>query len=443
MADQDLVLSIKKDVEINNMIQKIKEKIGKEPISDLEDDQGNQYVDIVLEGGGVLGIALVGYTYAMEQAGIRFLNIAGTSAGAINAMFLATLGKANEIKSDQMIKLLADMPMEDFIDAEPAFKKILFNWIEGKKPSFFSFNTLIALKKLYAKISNGEVSFNTGRPFEKWLEENIPINTTEKLSKNLENSSSLLKIRKSAKRDYIDPKTGKIFNREYDLERLAKDFSKHKLALITADITTTSKVTLPEMAELYWQNHMSLHPAKYVRASMSIPVFFEPVKVYPPKGQDQLWKDSVGYEGTIPDEATLVDGGIVSNFPIDVFHKRDAIPLCPTFGIKLGIDRQSPSKYKNLIDFAGLVFDTARQTADYNFIFQNQDYRQLIAYVDLEGNKVYRFSWLEFNMNHDKKLALFKLGVQAAYEFIVTGNPNIHLQSFDWMDYKKTREKML
>lgn len=82
MADQDLVLSIKKDVEINNMIQKIKEKIGKEPISDLEDDQGNQYVDIVLEGGGVLGIALVGYTYAMEQAGIRFLNIAGTSAGS-------------------------------------------------------------------------------------------------------------------------------------------------------------------------------------------------------------------------------------------------------------------------------------------------------------------------------------------------------------------------
>ena len=102
---------------------------------------------------------------------------------------------------------------------------------------------------------------------------------------------------------------------------------------------------------------------------------------------------------------------------------------------------EAPAFFKT--DFAGLVFDTARQTADYNFIFQNQDYRQLIAYVDLEGDKAYRFSWLEFNMNHDKKLALFKLGVQAAYEFIVTGNPSIHLQAFEWMDYKKIREEML
>ena len=50
---------------------------------------GNQYVDLVMEGGGVLGIALVGYTYVLEQAGLRFLGIAGTSAGAINAAYFA------------------------------------------------------------------------------------------------------------------------------------------------------------------------------------------------------------------------------------------------------------------------------------------------------------------------------------------------------------------
>ena len=55
--------------------------------SDIIDSDGHQYVDLVMEGGGVLGIALVGYTYVLEQMGIRFLGIGGTSAGAINVMF--------------------------------------------------------------------------------------------------------------------------------------------------------------------------------------------------------------------------------------------------------------------------------------------------------------------------------------------------------------------
>ncbi len=49
--------------------------------SDIEDAGGHQYVDLVQEGGGVLGIALVGYTYVLENAGIRFFSLAGTSAG--------------------------------------------------------------------------------------------------------------------------------------------------------------------------------------------------------------------------------------------------------------------------------------------------------------------------------------------------------------------------
>ncbi len=58
-------------------------------VSDVTDAQGNQYVDLVQEGGGVLGIALVGYTYVLEKMGIRFFSMAGTSAGSINAMLLA------------------------------------------------------------------------------------------------------------------------------------------------------------------------------------------------------------------------------------------------------------------------------------------------------------------------------------------------------------------
>ncbi|MDZ7847324.1 MAG: patatin-like phospholipase family protein [Owenweeksia sp.] len=44
------------------------------------------------EGGGVLGIGLVGYTYILEQAGLRFFSLAGTSAGSINTLLMAAMG---------------------------------------------------------------------------------------------------------------------------------------------------------------------------------------------------------------------------------------------------------------------------------------------------------------------------------------------------------------
>ena len=44
---------------------------GKRPfvVSDTLDDEGHQYVNLVQKGGGVLGVALIGYTYILEQMG--------------------------------------------------------------------------------------------------------------------------------------------------------------------------------------------------------------------------------------------------------------------------------------------------------------------------------------------------------------------------------------
>ena len=52
-------------------------------VSDVIDNDGHQYVNLVQKGGGVLGIALVGYTYILEQMNIRFIRMAGASAGEI------------------------------------------------------------------------------------------------------------------------------------------------------------------------------------------------------------------------------------------------------------------------------------------------------------------------------------------------------------------------
>ena len=68
-------------------------------VSDVVDNDGHQYVNLVQKGGGVLGVALVGYTYVLEKMGIRFLRLAGTSAGAINTALMTVIGRKEEAKS--------------------------------------------------------------------------------------------------------------------------------------------------------------------------------------------------------------------------------------------------------------------------------------------------------------------------------------------------------
>ncbi|ULT43996.1 hypothetical protein KRR40_11785 [Niabella defluvii] len=72
---------------VQNHLKKLREAFSPNGkpfvVSDVLDADGHQYVNLVQKGGGVLGVALVGYTYILEQMGIRFLRMAGTSAGLL------------------------------------------------------------------------------------------------------------------------------------------------------------------------------------------------------------------------------------------------------------------------------------------------------------------------------------------------------------------------
>jgi len=95
------ITSLIEDPLLNRPLQDLAARI-REPehaISDIVDAAGHQYVDLVMEGGGLLGIALVGYTWALEQLGLRFLGVGGTSAGSINALLLAGLDDPEQAKS--------------------------------------------------------------------------------------------------------------------------------------------------------------------------------------------------------------------------------------------------------------------------------------------------------------------------------------------------------
>lgn len=71
----------------------------------------NLLADAVFEGGGVKGIGLVGAIAVAEERGYQWVNIAGTSAGAIVAALLAAGYRAAEIK-----KIMADLDYNRFKD---------------------------------------------------------------------------------------------------------------------------------------------------------------------------------------------------------------------------------------------------------------------------------------------------------------------------------------
>ncbi|MEG9226280.1 patatin-like phospholipase family protein [Aeromicrobium sp. Sec7.5] len=71
--------------------------------------------DLVLEGGGVKGIALVGAAVALDDAGWRFERVAGSSAGAVVGAVMAAMRHAGEpmARADDIMRTLDYTLMQD------------------------------------------------------------------------------------------------------------------------------------------------------------------------------------------------------------------------------------------------------------------------------------------------------------------------------------------
>lgn len=395
----------------NDIILKLVEEIPtNKKYSDIKDAQGNQYIDLVQEGGGVLGIALVGYTYILEKAGIRFMSLAGTSAGAINTMMMAGLGRIDEKKSEKILTILSNQNLFDLVDGHRKIKKIINKVVKKEKGLIWS---LIFSARLIFRTLKNKLGLNPGTYFESWISKELKLNGIQ----NLEDLEILRKILPVDLRN-TNTNTG-------------ADNIEAKLAIITSDITTHTKVEFPKMVELYWDNPNEVSPAKLVRASMSVPFFFEPFKVsdIPNSGtiNDEKWDKYARYNGPVPANVRFVDGGMLSNFPINVFHREDGgVPRMPTFGVRLSTYRETFSDTDKFMGMNGAMINTMRQIHDYDFLLKNPDYKQLICRIDADKT----FNWLDFNMTEESQVSLFNLGARKAVEF---------LKKFDWEAYKTSR----
>ncbi len=386
------------------------DKIDQKPFSDLLDKSGNQYIELVQEGGGVLGVALLGYTYVLEQMGIRFFSLAGTSAGSINAMLLAGLGDVSLLKTEKVIDVLVNKNLYDFVDGEDDAKDFIKALVEKAKRVKLIWKGWQVLDEIF-----DDLGLNPGDDFLNWLTEFLNdhnIKTLADLNNQFLKLPTDLLIREGVDRTL--------------------DGLQSRLAIITADLTTETKVEFPRMASLYWANPHQENPALFVRASMSIPYFFRPICIRDiPDGPEakKNWEETVSFNGPPPKECYFVDGGILSNFPIDVFHKWNSIPRLPTFGIRLGDNRDVANRITNPTSLFGAMFNSSRHLHDYDFLLKNPDFSQLIAKIDIGHH-----DWLNFGISDEAKVDLFRRGAIAAANF---------LRKFDWTEYKKLREQLM
>jgi len=412
----------KQDFINQDEFQKILErarKLKQKKFSNTIDKEGNQYVDLVQEGGGVLGIALVGYTYVLEEAGIRFFGLAGTSAGAINTLAMAGTGKINDRKSEKVLEAFTNKELFDFVDGDASLKQITQKAIDGTPLKKLKWKLLFNIKKI-KKALLVDLGLNPGDDFEVWI---------DGVLKNSETHVSTIA-------ELIELRRGKNFPEGlgYRDGKPIKD-DRALIHIITSDITTQTKVRFPIMAHLYWgQEYLKKSPALLVRASMSVPFFFRPFEVDNiPKGGKQAdaeWEKWADYKGEIPKSVKFVDGGMLSNFPINVFHtKKGVLPNRPTFGVRLSSYRDEYTNVDDLGSFLGSLVSTMRHDGDIEFLVNNPDYDQLICFIDADK----KFKWLNFNMSEDRQKELFLLGAQKAIAF---------LEKFDWEGYRKLRGKL-
>ena len=265
------------------------EQLKSKVFSDVIDDEGNQYVDLVQEGGGVLGIALVGYTYILETAGIRFFHLAGTSAGAINTLILAGIDRINMPKSQRVLNELAKQDLFEFVDGDPKLKAIIQKVIDGTPFKKLLFKLFLNLGKVKSALFKN-LGLNPGLKFEQWLEE---------ILKNSPNQIETIgELQEKRSKPYFPEglrhrKTGPLAD------------ERALVHIITADITTQTKVQFPMMTHLYWgDNYKGQSAAKMARASMSVPFFFIPFEIdnVVDAGQpaNDSWIKFANYYGPIP-----------------------------------------------------------------------------------------------------------------------------------------------
>lgn len=318
--------------------------------------------DLVLEGGGAKLPGLAGAVSALSSAGYSTQRIAGTSAGAIVGA-LTTAG----IPPNSLITTILDQDFTDFEDLNPVFRFV--PWL-GK------IQGLLFHKGMYL----GTALYN-------FLDEILAAQG----------------IRTWGDLRLHDPDSALPPERQYSLVVIVSDVSRGRMLRLPWDYRSALGVD-PDSQSV----------AEAVCASAATPFFFRP-RSLPADARVAGGPSVLG-----------ADGGLLSNFPVDVFDRKDRRPArWPTLGVMLSARTTAETQWRpnaNTYQYAISLLSTMINAHDRRHIDEPSVTDRTI-FVDTAGH-----SSTDFALSRADKLDLIDSGVDAAQNF---------LSSWDWSAWKE------
>ena len=338
-------------------------------------NEENQRVDLVCEGGGVKGIGLAGAYSVLEEEGWRPQNVAGTSAGAITAALIAAGYASAELK-----EIVFGLDFRRFKDS---------TW-QNRVP--------VVGRPLSILMANGVFK---GDEFVEWMRGML--------------EAKGVRMFKELRTEWEDPKYSS------------------RLQVIASDVTSRKLLILPRDAHIIGLEQDELDVALAIRMSMSIPIFFKPVRVPDKDGKDHL----------------VVDGGMLSNFPVWLFDcEADEEPEWPTFGLllvephpkmqigmRLPKPEPAPRGVRGLMQLLSGMLHTMMEAHDRLYL-ERSEFARTIPIPTLGVGTT------EFDLPTKRKQELYDSGRKAAEEFLATWDFDAYLSMFRDGKPKGRREEI-
>ncbi len=177
----------------------------------------------------------------------------------------------------------------------------------------------------------------------------------------------------------------------------------YKLVVLSADITSGAVVRFPWDYEKYGLNPDTQLVADAVRTSASLPFYYKPVQLG-------------GHY--------LVDGGVISNFPIWIFEEdiQDEKMRNPAIGVKLSARPEAMMhamgrNTSNTFTYGFSILKTITEAADQIHLSEQSTLERTI-FVDTA-----QVASTDFNLTREDQLLLYNSGKEAAKKFFSKADP--------------------
>jgi NTE family protein len=177
------------------------------------------------------------------------------------------------------------------------------------------------------------------------------------------------------------------------------DLKPGSLRIIASDITRGKLLILPDDIKDYGIDPDYFSVSKAVRMSLSIPYFFDPM--------------SLNFQGRSILKSFIVDGALLSNYPIWLFDKEDDEEgtSYPKFGFNLyGENEGKPHHVRGPFTMFRALFSTMLDAMDQRFIEEIDSVRTI--FIPTLGVKT-----TDFKLSDEKKKELLIAGEKAAEKF--------------------------